>query len=83
MGDKESGRQGDKEKRDARFSLSPPLRVSLSSSAARKIGQSKDSIMKAAYITKPGPPENIIVGDLPTPRADRQPGARARRCRGG
>jgi NADPH2:quinone reductase len=23
--------------------------------------------MKAAYITSPGPPENIIVGDLPTP----------------
>ncbi len=23
--------------------------------------------MKAAYITTPGPPENIIVGDLPTP----------------
>ena len=24
--------------------------------------------MKAAYITKPGPPETIIVGDLPTPQ---------------
>src|SRR5262245_14126078 len=23
--------------------------------------------MKAAYITKPGPPESIIVGELPTP----------------
>src|SRR3954451_12528568 len=23
--------------------------------------------MKAAYITKPGPPESIIIGDLPTP----------------
>jgi NADPH:quinone reductase len=23
--------------------------------------------MKAAYITEPGPPENILVGDLPTP----------------
>jgi NADPH2:quinone reductase len=23
--------------------------------------------MKAAYITQPGPPENIIIGDLPTP----------------
>jgi len=23
--------------------------------------------MKAAYITKPGPPENIIIGDLLTP----------------
>src|SRR3954464_8098068 len=26
-----------------------------------------DPTMKAAYITQPGPPENIIIGDLPTP----------------
>ena len=23
--------------------------------------------MRAAYVTKPGPPESIIIGDLPTP----------------
>src|SRR4051794_30963306 len=27
----------------------------------------QDAMMKAAYITQTGPPENIIVGDLPTP----------------
>ena len=35
-------------------------------------------IMKAAYINQTGPPENIIIGELPDARADRQPGARAR-----
>src|SRR4051812_16551651 len=28
---------------------------------------SRTPTMKAAYIRKPGPPENIIIGDLPTP----------------
>ncbi len=34
--------------------------------------------MKAAYINQPGPPESIIFGELPTPDAQREPGARAR-----
>ena len=46
------------------FSLSPCLPLSLSLPIFRE----ELLAMKAAYINQPGPPESIIVGELPTPQ---------------